>query len=174
MRCSSSDINASALRGLLVALLVVVAASADATTLVKKRSLAEVTSAAGDIIEGRVVDVRSGRDDADAPATWVTVEVARTLKGRRARHRTFKQFGAAGRVPGMPQYRVGDQVVLFLHPESRRGFTSPVGMGQGVYRIYDDGARAVAVPEAGAPKTAKRQSLDQFLGQVEQLVSPQP
>ena len=74
---------------------------------------------------------------------------ARTLKGSVARQLTIKQFGTAAplgdgslaRIPGLPRYTVGEEVVLFLRGDSARGFTSPVGLGQGVYRVVHRGAR---------------------------------
>jgi hypothetical protein len=39
------------------------------------------------------------------------------------------------RLPGLPRPRAGEEVVLFLHRPSGRGFTSPVGLGQGFYRV---------------------------------------
>ncbi len=38
-------------------------------------------------------------------------------------------------VPGMPVYRKGQEVLLFLHGDSRLGLTSPVGFAQGVFEV---------------------------------------
>src|SRR2546428_6621847 len=113
-------------------------------------ALARVTDVAARIVHGTVLEVRSGRDESGLPATWITLAVARTLKGPHQDRLTIKQLGVATplpdgtitRIAGMPQYRAGDEVVLFLHGESRRGFTSPVGLGQGVYRVSPTAAGA--------------------------------
>jgi hypothetical protein len=105
--------------------------------------LEEVVDRAGDVVHGTVVEVAPGRDADGVAATWVTVAVAESLKGGARDRLTFKQVGtseplgdgAIFRVPGLPRYRVGDELVLFLHPPSARGFTSPVGLGQGVVRV---------------------------------------
>jgi len=48
--------------------------------------------------------------------------VSRTLKGEQAARVTVKQFGRAegtiGRVPGVPTYRQGEELVVFLRPET--------------------------------------------------------
>lgn len=40
----------------------------------------------------------------------------------------------AGGIFGMPEFQKGQELLLFLHPESRLGLTSPVGIHQGVFR----------------------------------------
>ena len=40
---------------------------------------------------------------------------------------------------GVPEYAVGDEVVLFLTPPSSLGLSAPVGLGQGVFRVVRDG-----------------------------------
>jgi len=64
------------------------------------------------------------------------------LKGtanRQSRH-VFMQFGGMGvtRVRELPVYHVGEEVVLFLYPESEYRFTSPVGGGQGKFNLRPD------------------------------------
>src|SRR5215510_10681166 len=113
---------------------------AAATTLLRRVPLELAAAEAVRIVHATVVDVHSDRDEWGAPATWVTLEVARTLKGAVPHHLTIKQFGTAEplgdgsltRIPGLPRYVVGEEVVLFLRADSARGFTSPVGLGQGV------------------------------------------
>jgi hypothetical protein len=127
---------------------------APATTILPL-DLDALTAAAGRVFMGRVVAVRSGRDRHGLPATWTTFAVDEALKGTSAKRIEIKQLGVATplpdgtvfRVPALPSYRVGDEVILFLQPESREGFTSPVGFGQGRFRIHHDGTGAVAVAE---------------------------
>jgi len=160
------------------ALLAAAAAPAGATTVLRM-PLARVADEAARIVHAEVVDVRSGRDAHGMPATWVTLSVARTLKGGRARRVVFKQYGVAAplpdgtvaRVAGLPRWQPGDEAVVFLRPQSRRGFTSPVGLGQGVYRVRRSGGRArvlAATPDAARP--AAPEDLDEFLDKVEALV----
>jgi hypothetical protein len=147
----------------LVAAMVVAAAPPLPATTIRRMPLARVARDAARIVHATVVDVRSGRDASGLPATWVTLDVARSLKGRAARRLTIKQYGAAtpladgtlARVAGLPRWEPGEEVVLFLRAESRLGFTSPVGLEQGRYRV-GRGARA-------------RRDLDDFLAEVERL-----
>ncbi|MEE8349481.1 MAG: hypothetical protein V3R94_07915 [Acidobacteriota bacterium] len=54
------------------------------------------------------------------------------------------QVGVKG-IAGLPTYGKGEEVLLFLHADSRLGLTSPVGLAQGVFRLEDmgDGKRGV-------------------------------
>jgi hypothetical protein len=122
-----------------------------------------------------VVDVASGRDVSGLPATWVTLDVGRPLKGARAGRLTFKQFGSAEPLPdgalaavaGVPRYRVGEEVVVFLRGDSSRGFTSPVGLGQGVYRVRAERGRRTVRGDLGA----EDEDLDAFLERVRKLAA---
>jgi hypothetical protein len=136
----------------------------------------DVVARADRIVHGTVVDVASGRDADGIPATWVTLDVSESLKGEAERRFTFKQLGVATpladgtmlRLPGLPRPRPGDEVVLFLHRPSGRGFTSPVGLGQGFYRVEANaGSRRVARsvgPDAPEP-------LAKFLDRVRAAVA---
>lgn len=51
----------------------------------------------------------------------------------------FRQIRSVGQgaipLPGIPHYRKGQEILLFLHGDSKLGLTSPVGMSQGtLYR----------------------------------------
>jgi len=136
--------------------------------VVERLSLERVTHAAARIVHGTVLEVRSARDASGLPATWITLDVVRTLKGPHAERLTIKQLGVAApladgtitRIAGLPQYHVGEEVVLFLHGVSTRGFTSPVGLGQGAYRV-GRGARVRSDAGPGASR-----DLEDFLAEV--------
>lgn len=120
-------------------------------------TLGELVAEAGTIIAGRVVEVREGRhpDYRNIVVTFVTLDVVEAFKDiggkvqSAARPRlTFMQFGNPRTLPihDLPAYRPGEEVVLFLYPESQYGFTSPVAGGQGKFIIERDlktGARRV-------------------------------
>src|SRR5262249_54095772 len=69
------------------------------------------------IVHATVVDVQTGRDGSGLPATWVTLDVARALKGGVGSRITIKQYGAGTplpdgtvtRVAGLPRYTVGEE-----------------------------------------------------------------
>jgi hypothetical protein len=75
------------------------------------------------------------------------------LKGRLGERVVIRQFGTrsprpaahgaravVARVPAMPTYEVGQELLLFLVGDSQLGLTSPVGLGQGAFRVEDDGS----------------------------------
>lgn len=117
--------------------------AADATMMVTPMTVDEVTAESRQVVHGIVTDVASGRDESGVPSTWTTLAVVEVLKGAPERTLTIKQYGVAApledgtltRIVGLPTYQVGEEVVLFLRGASRRGFTSPVGLGQGTYRV---------------------------------------
>jgi hypothetical protein len=162
-------------RAALAAVLVVVA-TAHATDVVPM-PFARVVAGAGTIVHGTVTAVRSGRDEAGLPATWVTLAVHAHLKGPDADTLVVKQLGvheplADGtllHVPGLPRLVLGEEYVLFLHAPSRRGFTSPVGLAQGVYRVDRRGPEVMVRP---GPDRAPRMRLDGFLAAVRGQLLP--
>jgi hypothetical protein len=158
------------LRAAIAAALLLAAAPAGAMDVLSL-TVDDVTDRAGTIVHGTIVETAPGRDADGVAATWVTVDVADCVKGGAGRRLTFKQLGAAEpladgslfRVPGLPRYRTGEEVVLFLHEPSARGFTSPVGLGQGVMRVETRGADRF-VRSAREPGT--KQTLPAFLERV--------
>ena len=77
---------------LAAAVALAVAVPAGATSVVRL-PLARVAGGAARIVHATVVDVRAGRDDDGLPATWVTLDVVQTLKGRADGRVVFKQYG---------------------------------------------------------------------------------
>jgi hypothetical protein len=109
-----------------------------------RTSLKEMAASAGTVVTGRVVEVREGRHPQypNVKVTYITMTVEDTLKGQanRQTQHTFMQFGgaAARLVHELPTYHLGEEVVLFLYPESQYGFTSPVGGSQGQFSVRTD------------------------------------
>ncbi|HEX4945247.1 MAG TPA: hypothetical protein VFZ34_01120, partial [Blastocatellia bacterium] len=62
------------------------------------------------------------------------------IKGGAAREVSFMQYGnsVTQYIAHMPKYNVGEELVLFLYPESKLGLTSPVGQGQGKFVVQHD------------------------------------
>lgn len=171
---------------MMVALMIAVtlASSAGATVLVPAE-FREVVAGSHLIVVGRVVDVRAewadGRRRIDS---YVTVEVASTIKGHAAGTVTFLvpggQIGRYRSVTiGAPVFAPGDEAVLFLDSTDS---TIPYvfGLNQGVYRVRRDapsGDRIVVPPallaRGAAPEVVRRGSperrpllLDAFTAQV--------
>src|SRR5262245_23681318 len=106
-------------------------------------NLEEMTQRADRIFLGRCVSVRA-RNDADLGqmVTYVTFVTQRTAKGSAHGKVTIKLLGDQGgpgrSMEGVPQFREGEEVVLFLYKDSARGLTSPVGLGQGKFVVIED------------------------------------
>ncbi len=106
-------------------------------------TLAELVEGAGTILAGRVLEVRE-EPHPQYPhliVTRITLAVERPFKGSvKGRSFTFFQIGGSKtfRPFHLPDYREGEEVVLFLYPESRYGLTSPVAGAAGKFRIFRD------------------------------------
>jgi len=116
-------------------------------TQVRRLNIEQLTAKAGRIVSGRCIGMDVSRDAAlDLPVAEITVLVDRTLKGARDRRLTFRMLATGDHLTGTPSFRMGEEVILFLYPESAAGLTSPVGLGQGRFLIERDktgGSRAV-------------------------------
>jgi hypothetical protein len=122
------------------------------TAQVQQVGIQELVESSGTIVAGRVVEVKAGRhpDYPNVEVTYVTLDIESVFKdvgGRVAsagkpgvRRLTFMQFGnpVTLRIHDLPRHRQGEDVILFLYPESHYGFTSPVGGLQGKFLIETD------------------------------------
>ena len=108
-------------------------------------TLEEMTERAGRIFSGQCTEVRVVEQPGRGmPVTEVTFRVDRTLKGGPGGALTIRQPGVAGGtergvgILGLPRFRPGEEVILFLYGESASGLTSPVGLGQGKFTVVTD------------------------------------
>lgn len=142
-------------RSFLVALACFAAAPALAQrgALTLPQNLDEMTDRARDIVRGTVVSahVEKHPELSNLHTVVVTLQVGETLKGGARETYTFRQYiwdirdrhDAAG-------YRKGQELLLLMNAPSRYGLSSPVGIGQGRFRIERDRAgRALAMNGAG-------------------------
>lgn len=118
-----------------------------------QQNLAELVERAGTIVRGRVIlaQVEPHPNFSSLHTVVVTLRVQETFKGEAESTLTFRQFiwdlrdreTAAG-------YRKGGELLLFLTAPSAVGLTSPVGLGQGRFRILHDAkGQAYAINEVG-------------------------
>lgn len=125
-------------------------------------NLEEMTLSSQRIFVGTCLNRTRGEDPRGIPYTLYTFEITNSIAGiRSASHVTFKQFGfyepaqgdsrvrRFGAIAGMPSYEPGQSYLLFLGPESRLGFSGPVGLGQGVFAIRREGTETMAVNAVG-------------------------
>lgn len=114
-------------------------------TTVRKMDLPELVSASDSIVQGRVDSVEA-RWESNLAYTYVSVSVVDPLKGERRRSLLIRQLGGKigslnVTVSGMPIFRNGDQVIVFLKGQTGGTF-NVVGLNQGKYEIVDDFAVA--------------------------------
>lgn len=124
-------------------------------TKVKSVNLEQMVQEADRIFIGTCVAVEDDTaPGTEIPITTYTFSVSERIKGVMGDTLTVRQFGVrepriqgdqalVQRLPGMPVYRVGQEAVLFLHPDSSLGLTSPVGLFQGAFTIEERDGRKV-------------------------------
>jgi hypothetical protein len=152
-----------------------------ATTVVKME-LPELVGASDSIVQGRVESVDVRYED-KMVYTYVSVRVDDPLKGERRRSVLVRQLG--GRigamnmlVAGMPQFKAGDQVIVFLR-DRKNGAFDVIGLNQGKYDIVEDFAVAhVSGVSVVDPKTGHvsdsgfvdKAPLEAFKSKIRELV----
>jgi hypothetical protein len=113
----------------------VLAPSALWATRVRPVNLEELTAHAAVIFSGRCVEIEHVVSDGYR-GVQVTFEVDRAVKGARGDRLTIRLPGEG--LVGLPRFEPGEQVVLFLYGESASGWSSPVGLGQGKFTVFED------------------------------------
>jgi hypothetical protein len=112
-----------------------------AATTVMKMDLPRLVSTSDHIVQGRVESIETRREQ-NKIYTYVSVVVDEHIKGNGRRTVLIKQLGGTFgntiySIAGMPHFRNGDQVILFLKARQDTAFNI-VGMNQGKYEIKDD------------------------------------
>ena len=106
-------------------------------TTVRPLNLEQLTARAGHIVVGRCISVRDLPQTAHGmPVREVTIRVDRALKGGSGPTLTFRMVApddSDADLRGVPRFRPGEDLLLFLYPTGRSGLTSPVGLGQGKF-----------------------------------------
>ncbi|MBI2822654.1 MAG: hypothetical protein HYX74_10545 [Acidobacteria bacterium] len=140
-------------------------------TSVRALELEDVVGGSYQIFLGRLIAVRQGSiQDFDLTYTEYTFAVSDWIKGGGNQTVSVRQLGRSGGVgliPGIPSYKKGEEVVLFIHRPSQIGLTSPVGMQQGYYPVERDsgGDRYVRLG-------AMRSSVERLRSRLKIPVSP--
>ena len=143
--------------GLLLALLV---STLPATSL-QPLNLQDLAGLSPRIFEGTCLSSSQGVDRRGLPFTAYTFRVTDAIQGAsNGQTVTIRQFGLRDvsqdrfgglvlTVPDMPHYLHGRRYLLFLPPQSRWGFSSPVGLLQGAFRILGEGEQRRAINGVG-------------------------
>jgi hypothetical protein len=135
---------------LVTALAAAPAPDAHATTMLPQ-NLVDLVSLSEHIVVGDVIGLSDGFDAQGVPYTEITVRVDETLQGSGGSTLTFRQFGLLEprtlpdgsrylgvTPPGWPEFRVDEEVMLFVHEGSRAtGLRTTVGLLQGKFTIRD-------------------------------------
>jgi hypothetical protein len=105
------------------------------------RDIADLTAEAAVIVHGTIVSsqVEPHPQFNNLNTVLVTMSVTDTLKGKSQPTVTFRQYVWDIRsVKSNGGYHKGEELLLFLRPESQYGLTSPAGLQQGRFEITRD------------------------------------
>jgi hypothetical protein len=121
-------------------------ASMAGATTVQKFSISDLAKKSETIAVASVDDVSSRWDDNHKEIyTYISLKVLDGVKGSRKNDMlTIRQIGGSvdniiSVVPGMPNFRKGEEVVVFLSAKDRSGYPWVMGLQQGKYSVSTDG-----------------------------------
>lgn len=146
MQNNHSCTNAGAV---ILALLLLTVSNALASTVVPL-SVVEMTVRSQQIFHGICVDARADIVDGDL-VTRLRFRVNESLKGSAAADTLCVVLpggvvdGIRYRISGMPEFAVGDEVVLFLTGPDDSGRAWPIGLAQGDFHVHRTEDRAPQV-----------------------------
>jgi hypothetical protein len=127
-----------------IAALALLTASYAAATTVQKMSLRDLAKKSDAIVLARVEDETARYDANKEIYTYITVRVLDPVKGpKKDELITIRQLGGtvdkiASIVPGMPTFKKGEEVVLFLTGKDGAGYPWVMGLQQGKYSVTAD------------------------------------
>ena len=140
---------------------------------VQRLSLEQLARQADLIVKGRIQDIRNQTSqDRSAITTVVVLPIEKQWKGPNVSMVTVRQpGGSAGeitqRVMGLPEFAVGEEVVLFLRKQAD-GRYATVGGKQGKFTVRIN-------PQSGKEMiedlTGKEQELGEFLSRLKETLS---
>lgn len=122
-------------------------------TTIKRMNILDLVQRAEHIFAGRVVGVEEGKvaapDGSEILCTIYTLTIMDAIKGHssptiKIRFLGSQRMAVQGRygrkldIPGMPNYKLDDEVLIFLNKQSPIELTVPVGLSQGSFNIYSD------------------------------------
>ena len=108
------------------------------------RNAKELTSLSERIFVGVCVSVEQKQLDLNNGSfmtyTEYTFETLQSIKGVNSEKVVLRQVGLAkgpGSIIGMPTYETDKKYLLFLRGDSEYGLASPIGLGQGAFKIFE-------------------------------------
>jgi hypothetical protein len=131
---------------------------------------------ATDIIQGRIIDIRSAWDE-EQLAIWTTatVQVQGNVKGKTVRGGVVEVKEVGGTVNGLtiaaigfPTFRKGEEVVMLLRPwEDHSPAYRVWGYGRGMYNVARDGKQGAVAHRYDTRKSGKA---TMFTDQIQPIV----
>ncbi len=131
-------------------------------TSLKVMNLADLVGHSTRIFSGICQAVSSGLDENNMPYTSYSFRVTDSIYGIANQEVVVvKQFGLAEpiqldngvtnvtRIEGMPRYVPGQEYLLLLNKESSLGFSAPIGLIQGAFRVQGTGTSRTVVNGMG-------------------------
>jgi hypothetical protein len=152
-------------------------ASLASATTVQKFSVRELAQKSDAIVMAKVEDQSSRQDPTNKEIyTYITISVTESIKGAKGEKSiTIRQLGGSvgniiSAVPGMPTFKNGEEVVLFLSAKDRAGYPWVMGLQQGKYSIVTDenGLKHVRNELDGIRMLSPNGSIDEANGSSEQ------
>jgi hypothetical protein len=172
----------------LLAALACMLAASSLHAQVRSLDLREMVGSAGMIFVGVVTDVHGGYDENGDIVTYTTFSVEQSVQGVAGSTVTVKQLG--GQAGGLSTYlqhmryfKRGERVLAMFYPVSHLGFTSPVGLEQGVWTVGPDNRIYGVRPEIlrGLGSELTRQGITatggaieraRFIGLIQDILAP--
>ena len=119
-------------------------------TSVKIVNISEMGQGSNRVFHGRCLSAREITHNNGLPILEYTFLVTEGLKGTVAGEKVvFRQvqgFGARGfGIAWLPVFSKGQELVLFLAADSRIGLTSPIGLSQGAFSVFEDPRGKLAI-----------------------------
>ena len=103
--------------------------------------VSDMVSQADLVVEGHIQDANVITGETGLIETEYLLSIDRTFWGADLGSRTIRlpggvlPDGSGMMIPGMPKLTVGEDVMLFLAPETPWGMRMPMGLGQGKFRV---------------------------------------
>ncbi len=141
----------------LAALLVFTLAGAALAAAVRDMNLEDLTRSAGTIFWG----VCTGAETRDSEMVY-TFRAHRFLKGGPGDTVKLRMHRVASTYARAPKFARGQEVLLFLYPASKLGYSSPVGFGQGIFMVSRGGPEATAANENNNRLLFKGMNMDRL------------
>ncbi|MFN0206930.1 MAG: hypothetical protein ACKVS6_11560 [Planctomycetota bacterium] len=152
--------------GLFIFVALLIFAKTAGGTTVERLSLSEITSRAARIVELRIREIATLRDAKNRILTRYRAEILTNLKGVESKDIEWTSPGGTMGdetliIPGIPNFSLHEEAILFLSEPSRSGIVVPIGLGQGAFRARFDTKRKKAIVK---PDLAGLELLDPATG----------